>query len=104
MVMMAMVGVSADLDLRQLAGARGLLIVYELFNGPAETSCIVGVNGFENEQDGAKFEEDNSANESRHASTVVDLPREFCGRGHDGKPDEKALQRSVSGHFPFGYA
>lgn len=105
-VVVAVVAVGDDLDLSPLCGLLSLLlivgvvdvaavifffVVEELFQGPSEATGVVGVDGLEDEQDGAGFEEEDRADKGRYATAVVDLAVELGRGSYHGKPDEEAL-------------
>lgn len=72
-----------DAEFGCVAGA-SMLFVQELFHRPAETSGVLGVDGFKDQQDRAHFEEDDRPDESRDAAAVEDLVVEFCRWSHHG--------------------
>lgn len=52
--------------------------VDELFDGPAEAGCVVGVDGFEDEKQRTDLEKDNGADKGGDAAAVVGLAFERC--------------------------
>lgn len=71
-----------------------LFVVQELgegaIDGPAETAFLISVDGFEDEQDGANFE-NGGADERGDAATIQDLIFEFTARADEREPGEETV-------------
>lgn len=88
-VVAAEVSLCGELEMGVLVG--GVLLVDELFDGPAEAASVVGVDGLEDEEQGAGFKEENGADEGGYAAAPVALAFEFRRGAFDGQPGKEAL-------------
>lgn len=67
-------------------------ILEQLLESPAKTACIISIDSFENEQDGADFKKENGADEGSYPAAVVRLPGKLCLRCYQWKPRKEALE------------
>jgi hypothetical protein len=92
MVVSAMTGFGRDLECwRCLLFEFDFLVLYEVFNGPAEAAGVVCVDCFDDEKNGAGFKEDDSANEGCDTASHVDLVVEFRAWCHNGEPYDETV-------------
>lgn len=53
------------------------LALDEFLDGPAKATCVIGIDGLEDEQKGAGFKEEDGTDKGGYATAVVDLSREL---------------------------
>lgn len=65
--------------------------VDQLFDSPAKAGCVVGVDGFEDEEQRPDLEKDDGADKGGDAAAVVGLAFERCRGAYERQPSKETL-------------
>ena len=86
-VMPTVIEVRAELEF----GSATLLFFHKLFNCPAKAACVAGINCFEEQENGAEFEEYYRSYKCCNTTSDINLIGKLCGRCDYWQPHKETL-------------